>query len=106
MLEKSGPDWAGFCRNAESALRARLINAESARIDWPHGFLLGSWKPFMSKRMDGYWTCGLVNARNRMGGYLGSRAFVGVLDPKGKISTPTSGSRRNSTCLLRDATTP
>jgi hypothetical protein len=85
MYEESGPDWALFRRNAEIALRSRLIDPDSARIDWTHGFLLGSWKPFMSKRIDGYWTCGLINARNRMGGYTGSSAFVVVLDPSGHV---------------------
>ena len=45
--------------------------------------MLGYWKPFLSKRVEGYWTCGLVNARNRMGGYTGSSAFVTVLDESG-----------------------
>jgi hypothetical protein len=95
LFEESGPDWTLFRRNAESALRARLIDPESARIDWTHGFLLGSWKPFMSKRIDGYWTCGLVNARNRMGGYTGSTAFVVVLDPNGYVQYADIGESKD-----------
>jgi len=95
LFEESGPDWALFRRNAEAALRARLIDPESARIDWTHGFLLGSWKPFMSKRIDGYWTCGLVNARNRMGGYTGSTAFVVVLDPGGYVQYTEIGESKD-----------
>jgi hypothetical protein len=81
----SAPDWALFRRNAESALRARLIDPDSARIEWPHGFLLGTWKPFLSKAIEGYWSCGLINARNRMGGYTGATAFVVVVDPTGYL---------------------
>ncbi len=95
LFDESGPDWALFRRNAENALRARLIDPESARIDWTHGFLLGSWKPFMSKRIDGYWTCGLVNARNRMGGYTGSTAFVVVLDSSGYVQYAELGQSKD-----------
>lgn len=85
LYDSTAPDWALFRRNAEATLRAKLIDPESARIEWTHGFLLGSWRPFLSKRIDGYWTCGLVNARNRMGGYTGSSSFVVVLDPNGIV---------------------
>ncbi len=85
LYVSSTPDWALFRRNAENALRERLIDPESARIDWPHGFLLGTWKPFLSKAIEGYWSCGLINARNRMGGYTGSTAFVVVVDSTGFV---------------------
>lgn len=85
MYEASEPDWSLFRRNSESALRARLIDPASAQIEWPYGFLLGSWRPVFSKRIDGYWTCGTVNARNRMGGYTGRTSFVVVLDPGGSV---------------------
>jgi len=85
MYEASEPDWALFRVNSESALRARLIDPASAQIEWPYGFLLGSWRPLFSKRIDGYWTCGVINARNRMGGYTGRTSFVIVLDPGGSV---------------------
>lgn len=85
MYDASEPDWALFRRNSESALRARLIDPASAQIEWPYGFLLGWWRPAFSKRIDGYWTCGSVNARNRMGGYTGRTAFVVVLNPDGNV---------------------
>lgn len=95
LFQESGPDWVLFRRNAEREVRARLIDPESARIDWTRGFLLGSWKPFMSKRIDGYWTCGLVNARNRMGGYTGSTAFVVVLNPSGYVQYTEIGESKD-----------
>jgi hypothetical protein len=85
MYDTTGPNIAQFKRSAESALRARLIDPESARIEWPHGFIYGTWKPLFAKRIEGYWTCGLINARNRMGGYTGSTSFVVVLDQSGAI---------------------
>lgn len=85
MYEASEPDWALFRRNSEAALRARLIDPASAQIEWPYGFLLGSWRPLFSKRIQGYWTCGTVNARNRMGGYTGRTSFVVVLDQSASV---------------------
>ena len=85
LYDDSEPDWGRFRTNAEAAVIARLLDPESARIEWPYGFLLGSWQPFLSKRIEGYWTCGLVNARNRMGGYTGSSYFVVVLDPEAAV---------------------
>lgn len=85
MFDQSGPDWRIFRRNAELALQSKLIDPDSARIQWTHGFILGYWKPFLSKRIEGYWTCGLINARNRMGGYTGNTAFVVVLGPDGGV---------------------
>lgn len=95
LYASSGPDWALFRRNSESALRSRLIDPDSARIEWTHGFVLGTWKPFLSKKIEGYWSCGLINARNRMGGYTGSTAFVVVLDPSGHVKYSEVGQSRD-----------
>jgi hypothetical protein len=91
----SGPDWALFRRNAETTLRGRLIDPDSARIQWPRGFVMGTWKPFMSKGIEGYWTCGLINARNRMGGYTGSTAFVVVMDSSGYVKYSEIGEAKD-----------
>ena len=95
LFEESAPDWALFRRNAETALRSRLIDPDSGRIEWTHGFQLGTWRPFLSKPIDGYWSCGLINARNRMGGYTGSTAFVVVLDPTGYVKYSQMGESRD-----------
>ncbi len=95
LYASSAPDWALFRRNSEIELRARLIDPDSARIEWTHGFLLGTWKPFLSKAIEGYWSCGLINARNRMGGYTGSTAFVVVLDPSGRVKYSEIGESRD-----------
>lgn len=95
MFASSEPDWDLFRRNGEQALRARLIDPDSARIEWPRGFTYGTWKPVLSKRIEGYWTCGLINARNRMGGYTGSTAFVVVMDQAGGALFADMGSGRD-----------
>jgi len=95
MFEASAPDWALFRRNSETSLRARLIDPDSARIEWPYGFTYGTWKPILSKRVEGYWTCGSINARNRMGGYTGSTSFVVVLDPNGLVQFVDMGEARD-----------
>ncbi|HEY0312293.1 MAG TPA: SHOCT domain-containing protein [Allosphingosinicella sp.] len=95
VYEAGAPDWRLFRRNAEAALRGKLIDPDSARIEWPHGFLYGTWKPLLSKRIDGYWSCGLINARNRMGGYTGSTSFVVVLDRSGWVQFTDIGTGRD-----------
>lgn len=85
MFKQSEPDMAQFRRVAEQAVVSRLIDPESARIEWPYGFMSGTWKPVFQKKIEGYWTCGRVNAKNRMGGYTGSTSFVVVLTPSSVV---------------------
>ncbi len=91
MFRESEPDMETFRRAAEQSLRSRLIDPDSARIEWPYGFLRGSWKPAFQKPIEGYWTCGLVNAKNRMGGYTGSHSFVAVVSPTGIVQYVETG---------------
>lgn len=44
------------------------------------GYYQGEFKPVLRPRTSGYVACGLVNAKNRMGGYTGDHAFVVVID--------------------------
>ena len=74
------PDWATFRQMAETDVAARLIDPESARFSWSGGYYKGAFKPFLSARVTGYVACGLVNAKNRMGGYTGYGSFVVVID--------------------------
>ena len=92
MFADAAPDWALFRRNAEAALSLKLVDPDSARFTWPFGFTYGTWKPLLDKRIEGYWTCGLLNARNRMGGYTGSTSFVVVLDRSGSVRFADMGS--------------
>jgi hypothetical protein len=78
-------DFSLFRRNAEAAIKSGLFDPSSAQIEWPYGFTQGTWKPLLRKRISGYLTCGRVNAKNRMGGYVGATAFVVVLDASGNV---------------------
>jgi hypothetical protein len=74
------PEWEQFRALAEANIRDRLIDPESARIEWLGQYHKGEFKPFLEKRVAGYIGCGTVNARNRMGGYVGRTNFVVVAD--------------------------
>lgn len=76
----TAPDWIELRTVSEQAVRARLVDPQSAQFDWPNGFKWGGYKPFLSKRVFGWATCGTVNSRNRMGGFAGSTPFVVVYD--------------------------
>jgi hypothetical protein len=90
------PDFGKMQENGEQALREKLIDPRSSEFRWPHGFALSSWRPSLSKKVEGYVTCGTVNSKNRMGGYTGNQYFVVVLkDYKVIYSDIDSGSSLN-----------
>lgn len=70
---------------AESATKARLIDPDSAKFEWPYDFTGGSLKALLSRRTTGWITCGLVNSRNRMGGFAG-QSFVEVVINNGAVA--------------------
>lgn len=84
FFEDSQPDWRTFRQNAERAVLTGFYDPASATFEWPYGFSHGSWKPVLQSRIDGWWTCGRVNAKNRMGGFVGSRYFVVVMNDEGR----------------------
>ena len=85
MIAAAVPDYRELRRRSEAAIKSRLIDPMSAAVEWPNGFTYGTWKPMLSKRIEGYWTCGRVNAKNRMGGYTGDTPFEVVLNQQGDI---------------------
>lgn len=76
----AAPEWQAFRERGEQAIIARLIDPDSAKIMWLGGYYKGAFQPFLQRKVEGYVGCGLVNAKNRMGGYSGDRAFVVVID--------------------------
>jgi hypothetical protein len=70
------PDWEAYKQIGNAALKASLIDPDSAKIEWPYVAISGTLKAFLGRRRSGFFTCGLVNARNRMGGYTGSVFFL------------------------------
>lgn len=67
-----------FQRIAVPALLSGFFDPDSAQITWDRGITGGYWKPVLSKKIPGWFTCGLVNGKNRFGGYVGARRFVVV----------------------------
>lgn len=66
---------------AEAAIRQRLIDPSSAEFQWSGRWVENTTFKFWrwSKPVVGDFTCGMVNARNRMGGFAGRTYFlVGV----------------------------
>lgn len=74
------PNFGSMREIAERAVRARMVDPSSSQFEWPYGFVNGEWKRLFAKRVPGWITCGFVNSRNRMGGYVGRTAFVVVFD--------------------------
>jgi len=74
------PAWEQYRKLAEADIRDRLIDPESARLEWLGQYHKGEFKPFLQARVHGYVGCGTVNSRNRMGGYVGRTNFVVVID--------------------------
>ncbi len=69
------PTWERAVQLSEDYVRSLLTDPESARFEWPNQVTKGVLKmPFEKTRL-GYYTCGFVNSKNRMGGYKG-RAWV------------------------------
>lgn len=95
LFEESMPDWARFRQNAERAVLVGFFDPASAIFEWPYGFTYGYWKPVLQGRIDGWWTCGRINAKNRMGGYVGSRFFVVVLNSDGQVVFTETGTGGN-----------
>ena len=75
-------------------LKMSLVDPDSARISLPHGFTprLSTWK-IWGANMTGYFTCGTVNSRNRMGGYVGETVFLAQIDQNGEVSTTTDSAK-------------
>lgn len=92
------PAWERFKELGEQAIRARLIDPDSARIEWPNGYHAAGFQPGFRRRIPGYATCGTVNSRNRMGGYTGAATFVVVID-QDRVLYSEVGSSRGSDLL-------
>jgi len=65
---------------SEIALKRNLFDPSSAQIEWQRGFGWGFYKPLLERRLFGWVACGIMNAKNRMGGYVGGQTFVVVYD--------------------------
>lgn len=80
------PTFEAAVKVGEAAIRASLIDPDSAKIEWPYNFVGGSLKALLGKREDGFFTCGFVNSRNRMGGYSGRSWFL-IMERDGVVTS-------------------
>lgn len=108
------PDFAKVRQTVEASLKANLYDPSSAQIVWTNGFQWGYAKPIIGKRTWGWIACGTLNAKNRMGGYVGASAFWVRSDANGTISwddvsttmsTCDEGQKAELQPELRDAAT-
>jgi Short C-terminal domain len=78
------PDYRLLRSASERGVLGRLIDPNSAIIELPYDYIYGTWTSgFGRTSVEGFITCGTVNARNRMGGYTGSTYFVSVVNETG-----------------------
>lgn len=94
-------------RQVLASLQGSLVDPYSAHYLLPFGFTptVQTWK-IWGVDTTGYFTCGVVNSRNRMGGYAGNTVFIGVVHPDGSVETTmddptTSGQRYGGNLLER-----
>jgi len=85
IFKNSEPDRAQLRAAAEREIKSKLYDPDSARVEFPYDFTNSSWKPWFKKPIEGYWTCGHYNAKNRLGGYTGSAWFVVVLSDSAAV---------------------
>lgn len=89
------PGWERYRQVAEASVTATLFDPQSAQIHWAGLYHKGFFKPFLQPRVEGYVACGVITARNRLGGYVGAHTFVVVIDYDrvlySEIDSSTSG---------------
>jgi hypothetical protein len=72
------PDPVEGVAMAESAISAKLKDPYSAHFTWPYGFRYGTLR-VGSYSVTGWIICGLVNAKNSYGGYVGNNSAVAII---------------------------
>lgn len=70
------PPWEDAVRLGNTAIARTLIDPESARIEWPYTLIGGTLTLRKKPPQNGWYTCGYVNAKNRLGGYVGREIFL------------------------------
>lgn len=91
------PDWAVIREQGEGQLKNMLFDPGSAQIQYSSGFQWGYLKPIIGRRTHGWIACGSVNAKNRLGGYVGAEGFYIHVDA-GRVVTTGMTAAMYSTC--------
>lgn len=82
---QSHPSWKEVGEVGINLLKTGLFDPSSAQIRFVSGFRWGFLKPLIGKRTFGWVACGNLNAKNRMGGYVGEEGFVLFVTEAGSI---------------------
>lgn len=80
------PDWVTVRDQGVSGITGALYDPSSAQINWSSGFRWGFAKPIIGRRTHGWIACGSINAKNRLGGYVGAQAFWIMADASGAVT--------------------
>jgi hypothetical protein len=88
------PDFLAAQQLSETTIRASFFDPNSAEFQWPFAWTGSYYKPMLQSKKVGWWTCGLVNARNRMGGYVGFQNFVVVFNNGSLIFTEVGSNQQ------------
>ena len=80
------PDFAKVRATAEQGIKTALFDPSSAQITYTSGFQWGYSKPIIGKKTWGWIACGTLNAKNRMGGYVGAKTFWILSNPAGAVT--------------------
>lgn len=94
---QSHPDWKQVGEVGVNMLKNGLFDPSSAQVRFVSGFRWGFLKPLIGKRTFGWVACGNINAKNRLGGYVGEEGFALFVTETGSIQV----ARKNesmSTC--------
>src|SRR5690242_5741690 len=82
----SRPNWTVVRDQGLSGVTSGLFDPGSAVINWTSGFAWGFTKPIIGRRTHVWVACGTLNAKNRMGGYVGATPFWVAADPSGAVT--------------------
>lgn len=86
------PPWEEAVREGNSAIQRKLVDPESARVEWPYTLIGGTLTLPGQQPQNGWYTCGFVNAKNRLGGYGGREVFL-IMFQAGKPTIVEIGGR-------------
>jgi hypothetical protein len=81
------PSWTAVRTTAEKLIKSTLFDPESAQFHWVSGFKWGFTKPLIGARVYSWVGCLSVNAKNRMGGYVGATIMTVTVDQYSNVKT-------------------
>lgn len=81
------PDWADVRDKGLSGITSTLYDPTSVVVNWSSGFAWGFTKPIIGRRTYGWVACGTLNAKNRLGGYVGATPFWIMADASGAVTS-------------------